>query len=326
MLEIFRRNRFFNSLLLLPYTILVRVWSAFGGEAPAFEIKGLLADWLIGDLDPQAGLTLVLSILIVYAQVLMINRLIIHNRLTSEMTLFPGVFYVLFVSFFPVYNGLSTPLLANTFVILGFDYLLSTHKKTGNASRIFTAAFWLGTAFMCYFGYVTMLFAGLIGLSMIRTVKVQEWLQYLLGVLAPIVIISMLDYLIHGNLAFLAWHFTGLAGFLDFAFPVGLRLYIQLGFFGLITLLAITQYGSFTWRTSIQVQKRVNFLYWILFFCAVIVFVQRNINYEEWVTVSLPLSIFTAMMFIRSKQLLLMEILHFLFLLAVLAMQITVLL
>ena len=326
MLEIFRRNRFFNSLLLLPYIILVRIWSAFGSEAPEFALKGILSDWLIGNIRHDSALAMLLSILVVYAQVLMLNRLVIRNRLTSEMTLFPGVFYVLLVSFFPSYNGLSTPLLANTFVILGFDYLMATHKKTGKASRIFTAAFWLGTAFMTYFGYITIVFCGLIGLSMLRTVKLSEWLQYLFGLLAPVAIIAMLDYLFHSNLVEFGWHFTELAGIFSFAFPMGTQLYVQLAVFGVLIAISLLQYGRFTQRTNIQVQKRINLIYWMFFFMLGIVLVQKGINYEEWTTISLPLAVFTAMLFVRSKQLLLIEILHFALLLAVLAMQITVLL
>ena len=334
MLEIFRKNRFFHSLLRkiakkpdkFPYTVLVRSWPAFGDQPPSFEIKGVLADWLIGDISLDGGLGILLSILVVYAQVLMLNRLVIRNRITSEMTLFPGVFYVLLVSFFPMYNGLSTPLLANTFVILGFDQLMATHKKSGSASRIFTAAFWLGTALMTYYGYVTLFLCGLIGLSMLRTVKIREWMQYLLGALAPVFIVAMLDFLTHDSLAEFGAHFSQQPGFLSFSFPIGLPLYLQIGLFALLVILSVVQHGNFTLRTNIQVQKRINIIYWLHFFMLCIVFVQQGINYEEWTTISLPLAIFTGMMFVRSRQFLVVEILHFMMLLAVLIMQITVLL
>ena len=326
MLEIFRRNRFFNSLLLLPYTVLVRIWGAFNEAPPEFAIKGVLSDWLIGGLEPGGGLSLTLSILVVYAQVLMLNRLVIRNRLTGEMTLFPGVFYVLLVSFFPMYNGLSTPLLANTFVILGFDYLMATHKSSGTASKIFTAAFWLSAAFMTYFGYATMIACGLIGLTMLRTIKLQQIFQYLLGVLAPIAIIAMVDYLLSSNINAFSAHFSEQYGFFSFDFDKGYALYAQIALFATLIIISLLRYNAFTWKTNIQVQKRINLMYWMMFFILGIVFFQSKISYEEWTTISMPLAVFMAMMFVRSRQLLLLEIMHFAILIAVLTMQITVLL
>lgn len=326
MLEIFRRNRFFNSLLLLPYTILVRVWLVFDGQSPAFNIKGVLTDWLFSGLDSDGGLALLLSIVIVYLQALMLNRLIIRNLITQELTLFPGLFYILLVSFFPEYNGLSAPLLANTFVILALDRLLSTHKNTGNASRIFTAGFWFSVAFLFYFGYIVLFLCGILGLSMLRTVRARQGLQFLIGFLAPLSIVGMLDYLIHSDIKDFQMHFSGQIGFLDIGIPIGWPLYLQGALFGFLVILALFNYASFTLKKNINVQKKVNLMYMWLFLLFGIVMVQSGIFYEEWTVLSLPLACFVAMLFARSQQWLILEIVHFGVLLSVLTLQIVTLL
>ncbi len=326
MLEIFRRNRFFNSLLLLPYTILVRVWLVFDGQSPAFNMKGILTDWIFSDLDSDSGLALTLSILVVYLQALMLNRLIIRNRITQELTLFPGLFYILLVSFFPEYNGLSAPLIANTFVILALDRLMSTHKNTGNVSRIFTAAFWFNVAFLFYFGYIILFIFGILGLSMLRTVKPREWLQFLIGFLAPLSIVGMLDYLINSNVRATQQHFTEQIGFFDINIPMGWPLYLQLALFGGIFVVVLVNYGSFTLKKNIHVQKKINLMYMWLFLLFGILLVQTGIFYEEWTIVSLPLACFIAMFFARSRQWLFLEIVHFGILLSVLTLQIITLL
>ena len=326
MLEIFRRNRFFNSLLLLPYTILVRVWLIFDGQPPAFNIKGILTDWMFSGLNSDGGFALLLSILIVYLQALMLNRLVIRNRITQELTLFPGLFYILLVSFFPEYNGLSAPLLANTFVILALDRLLSTHKNTGNVSRIFTAGFWFSVAFLFYFGYIVLFICGLLGLSMLRTVKPREWLQFFIGFLAPMAIVGMLDYLMHSNITDFLNHFSGQFGFLDIDIPFGWPLYLQMTVFGGLSILVVFNYASFTLKKNIHVQKKVNLMYMWLFILFGIILVQSDVFYEEWTILSLPLACFVAMGFARSRQWLLLEIMHFAILLTVLTLQIITLL
>jgi len=326
MLEIFRRNRFFNSLLLLPYTVLVRVWLVFDGQPPVFNIKGVLTDWIFSDLNSDGGLALLLSILIVYLQALMLNRLIIRNRLTQELTLFPGLFYILLVSFFPEYNGLSAPLLANTFVILALDRLLSTHKNAGNVSRIFTAGFWFSVAFLFYFGYIVLFVCGILGLSMLRTVKPREWLQFLIGFLAPMSIVTMLDYLMHSDITDFLSHFSQQLGFMDIDIPVGWPLYLQITLFGGLLVLVLFNYASFTLKKNIHVQKKVNLMYMWLFLLFAILLVQSGIYYEEWTILSLPLACFIAMFFARSRQWLILEIIHFGILLSVLTLQIITLL
>lgn len=326
MLEIFRRNRFFNSLLLLPYTILVRVWLVFDGQAPAFRKKGVLSEWVFADLDPDSGLSLLLSILLVYFQALLLNRLVIRNRITGELTLFPGLFYILLVSFFPEYNGLSAPLVANTFVIIALTYLMGTHKTNGNASRIFSAGFWFGVAFLFYFGHLVLFVSGILGLSLLRTVKGRQWIQYISGYITPIWIVGMLDYLVHSNTNMTRSHFNEQLGFMDIDIPFGLPLYLQVVFFGLLTLIVTLNYARFSLRQNIHVQKKINLLYAMLYVLFGVVFIQSHILYEEWTTISLPLACFLAIIFVRSSQLLILEIIHFAMLLSVLGLQIYTLL
>ena len=312
--------------MLLPYTILVRVWLIFDGQPPAFNMKGVLTDWLFSGLNPDGGFALLLSILVVYFQALMLNRLIIRNRITQELTLFPGLFYILLVSFFPEYNGLSAPLLANTFVILALDRLLSTHKSTGNVSRIFTAGFWFSVAFLFYFGYIVLFICGILGLSMLRTIKPRELLQFLIGFLAPMFIVGMLDYLMQSDISDLTHHFKDHIGFLDIDIPMGWPLYLQMALFGGLVILVLFNYSSFTLKKNIHVQKKINLMYMWLFILFGIVLVQSGIFYEEWTILSLPLACFIAMFFARSRQWLILEIMHFGILLSVLILQIITLL
>ena len=326
MLEIFRRNRFFNSLLLLPYTILVRIWLVFDGEAPVFTKKGVLSDWIFGALDPQSGLAVAISIVLVYFQALLLNRLMIRNRITGQLTLFPGLFYILLVSFFPEYNGLSSPLIANTFVIIALTFLMSTHKTSGNPARIYSAGFWLGLAFMFYFGHIVLFLSGMIGLSLLRTVKGKEWFQFILGYATPVWLVGMMDYLLHSNIQLTLAHYTEQLGFLDIDIPFGLPLYLQVVFFGLLTGIVTINYARFSLRQNIHVQKKINLLYAVLFALFAVVFVQSHIYYEEWTTISLPLACFLAIIFVRSSQLLILEIIHFAMLLSVIGLQIYTLL
>ncbi|HLF65316.1 MAG TPA: hypothetical protein VI603_16235 [Saprospiraceae bacterium] len=320
MLSFFRNNRFLNSVLLLPYVVLLRCFALPGGFPGDIPSKGMLSQWMVGDMFHSSTLSVIIGIILVYFQALQLNRVVIQNRMTYDLTLFPGMMYVLLVSYFPAYNGLSSPLIANTFILIALESLFATHKKSGSAGRIFDAGLWLAMAGLFYFGYSILVLFGIVGLSALRTLKSQEWLQYFIGYITPISIFAMLDFVLHGDLTGLAAHFSANMGTLDFQFT-GLSTFINIGFFALLLLVSLISFGSFKQRKNIHTQKKVDLLMWLLFFGFSIVLIQARIGVSDWIVLTIPLACFVAMIIAQSTQFIIFEVVHFLFLSGSIAMQ-----
>ena len=95
MLEFFRKNHFLNSLLLLPYTLLLRFASLLFAESWQGGNGGFVGLRTM-DLAGSSALTQnLIAFFLVYIQAVIVNRLAIRNRLANEITLFPGLFYIL---------------------------------------------------------------------------------------------------------------------------------------------------------------------------------------------------------------------------------------
>jgi len=276
---------------------------------------------MVGDSFHSTTLSTLFGILLVYFQALQLNRVVIQNRMTHDLTLFPGLIYVLLVSYFPAYDGLSSPLIANTFLLIALESLFATHKKYGNAGRIFDAGLWFSMAGLFYFGYTVLLLFGIVGLSALRTLKAREWLQYLIGYATPLSMFAMLDFILHGDLGTFAGHLAENIGALSFHFS-GLRPFIQLGFFGLLLLVSLFNFGSFKQRKNIHTQKKIDLLMWLLFIGFLIVFIQTGIDASDWTVLAIPLACFIAMIIVQSSQYIILEVVHFLFLAGALALQI----
>jgi len=319
-LSFFRTNRFINSLILFPYVVLVRALAIPGGFPADTPSKGILSQWLFGSEIHSSAWAVIGGILLVYIQALQLNRVMIQNRMTQELTLFPGMMYVLLVSYFPGYDGLSSVLVGNTFVLIAIESLFGTHKKTGSAGRIFDTGLWLSLAGMFYFGYTGLFLYGIIGMSTLRTLKSREWFQYMIGYATPIMIIGMLDFVMHSSLSDLWAHFAENLGAFDFGFT-GLRTFAHAGFFGLLLLISLFNYGTFKQRKNIHTQKKVDLLLWLLFFGFIVIVLQSDIGVEDWIALAIPLACFIAMILARSAQIVLLEVVHFLFLAGALALQ-----
>lgn len=303
MLTLFRTNQSLANIFLLPYVVLLHLHLfIFPGTNPTVYEHGLLSSWVakwLQDIPFWANIT---TILLLFVQAIMINSLVIKNRLSREISLFPGLFYVLLASFIPEFLQINPPLLANTFFILSLSSLLAVYKKPVAASLILNTGIWIGIASLFYFPYIILGILGLIGLNILRAFKLRERLMLLSGVFIPFFLFGVYFFWTDQLSSFmeqqfffrLKWHplIEGFHG-ID---------YIKLGIFGLILLVTFLSYGQYTQKQNIQVQKKINILYWatVLFFGSLAFTAYTGLMNLLYLTI--PLSMLLSLNFIYMKK------------------------
>ena len=141
MIGIFKNNLFFNSLLLLPYLIVIRINSFISPKTYAIqESDSIVTKAIFNNLESGLGQSII-ALLLIYFHILFINRFVIKHRLSNVITLLPGLFYGLLVSMLPEYSMLSPYLFANTFVLLALGEIFSLYKKPKAADLLFNVGF-----------------------------------------------------------------------------------------------------------------------------------------------------------------------------------------
>lgn len=320
MLELFRSNHVFNSLLLLVYAFLLRLPVQFAQPGLVPEGRGILTVWILDAVPVQGFIAHVLACLLVFIHAVMINRIVIRHRLTDEMTLFPGLFYILIVSLFPEMISLHALLFANTFIILAVGELFLAHRKKASARRIYNAGFWLSVASFCYFGFTVLFLFGLVTLSIQRTVRSKEWIQYLIGFITPLLILAMIDYLVSDGFYSLQQHLA-YGGFLAFEWSWTTPVILHVVVFGLLVLIAFLNYNNYTVRKNIHAQKKIDILYWLMVFAGVSATIQSGITSGDWIILSVPMAVFMGIQFVNFKSAWFAESLHFFFLIFSLGLQ-----
>ena len=137
MLEFFRRNLFLNSLLLLPYTLLVRIESLMHADQPSYasELSPFIA-WF-NDLIPSILTQNILACLLVFLQAVYINRIVVKHRMGSQITLWPGLVYILLCSIIPQCTYLSAVLIAYSFILAAFSDIFKIYKRPFAVNFIF---------------------------------------------------------------------------------------------------------------------------------------------------------------------------------------------
>lgn len=315
---IFKKNLFFNSLLLLPFAMIMRLYSLiFANSLKPAEQGGILYDLFLQILPESHLFQSILSIFIVFFEAVLINRLVIKNRFSRDITLLPGMFFIILVSIKPSMQVLSPIMIGLLFVILSFSNLFKTYKKYNSERYLFNAGFYLGISVLLYSNYIYLLIPLFFSLLSIRTFKLRELLQMISGIL-----------LVFYFYAFgLYWYEKPLVlPKINFGFSLitinDIYDYFILGFYLFLILNTIISFRKFIIKKSIQSQKKINIVFSILIFSIVtFFFVQADDIFNYLYLIAFALSFFTAMIFLRIKNNLILEIVTLVLVFAILIYQ-----
>jgi len=303
--SIFKKNLFFNSLLLLPFAMIMRLYSLVNASLlKPVEEGGILYQLLIKILPDSPVFYSFLSIFVVFIEAVLINRLVIKNRFSRDITLLPGMFFIILVSLSPKMHILSPILSGLLFVILSFADLFKTYKKYQSERYLFNAGFYLGIAALFYFNYIILIIPLFLGFLSIKAFKWIEVFQLISGLLLVVYFYAFGLYWYGEPLIFPKISFN-----LHIFYPQNLFDYLIIGFYLFFIINTIFTYRKFVIKKSIQSQKKINIIFSVLIFSIATVFLINPDDFYNYLyLMAFALSYFTAAIFLRIKNNLLVEI------------------
>ena len=322
MLSLFRTNQLLNNFLLLFYVAIlyIHVWVVPQIWEPSQP--GILAYSLYQWLPWDSIAADILTAILVLLQGILINFLVAENRLTTEINLFPGLFYILIASCLPEFTHLSPLHLANTFYILALINIFSIYNNTKSAGVIFNIGFLISLGSLFYFSFSVLILVAFTGLSILRAFNIRERLMVIVAALTPYFLLGVY-YFWHDQLAYFLdfqWN-QSLSWFAIFKVSVFESMtYFKLGLTSLLILMVLISYGQNIARRVRETQKKISILYWMLFLASLTLFVQSGLQLDHLLVIALPLGILISFNFSRLSNSW-AELLHFFLFLAVLFFQ-----
>ena len=308
LISVFKRNLFVNSLLLLPLTAVIRVFSLFFPENLKINKEGgILYQVVLKILPENPILYSIISIFLVFFMAVLINRLVIKNRMANEITLLPGLFFILLVSLTPDMLVISAIQLGTFFIILSFINLFKTYKKYNSEIYFFNAGLYIGIASMLCNNLIVFFIPVLLGYFSIRSFIFREVLQILSGLLFVIYIYTFYLFWTDQSFTFSPFTFNSLDGYISGNNSV----YIISAVYLTLTLMLIFTYRNFTIKKSIQSQKKINILLWFLLLTFLLMwFFNPVFRFGYFYLIAFGLSYFTSGIFLRLKNKLISEIVY----------------
>ena len=131
--------------------MVLRTSGLFATEVWEPSSAGVLSHVAYNYLGTHGWLPDLISLILVLLQALLLNILSARFRVSREVTMFPGLFYILLMSTLPSFLHLSPVLMGNTFLILAISSLFNAYNKSSVADSIFNIGFWIGVASLFYF-------------------------------------------------------------------------------------------------------------------------------------------------------------------------------
>ncbi len=320
MLSFFRTNQFIANLFLIVYTIIVRFSLFFIRPEGEITISGAYSKGLYDLVSPDSLLSFFLAALLVCFQGVIINVIIARFRIGSEVSLFPGLFYILLSSAIPEFLFLSPALLGNTFLIFMLMELFSIYKKHASTGSIFNTGFWLGLSSLMHPPNMFFVILVFIAIGLLKAFKFKERLIILLGFFCTYFISGVYFFWNDGLSDFLNQQFLGAFRFLDFKQLVGLEYKIKLASFALLLLFVILNYNRYLFKKKIQSQKYINISYWYLLVAGISTLFVPSLDLTQLIVLTPTLGILLSFTFLKMSKSM-AEALHFLFLVGILLVQ-----
>ncbi len=309
MLLLFKRNLLAYSLLLLPYCLLVRVKSLMPHFEPIIIGNQCSSQWeqMIQSVLPSTLAQSLVAVVLIFVQGVMLNRITIKHRLTQKMTLFPGMIYILLCSILVENLSLTQFTIGNLFALIALSHSIDIYKKYKPELTLFRSGFWLGVAVLCSPVYLLLLIPIVWCLISMRTFSFREFFQLAIGIDASLLIL----YTIHsvcGQGQFIETYFNLPIGIMTLDTDPFILGYLAL--IALVILLSILYYGKFTFKKSLPAKKKIDILYIILLSSLGLIIINCSGAFSIFYYLWIPLSILISMLVIRSKYLLVAEMIH----------------
>jgi len=311
-IQIFRKNWFVFTLLLFPYTLLTRLWVFFGTANWPVNTEQLSPVYrYVENFLPEEYLwNVILASFLVFINAAQINHIVIKNRISREINLFPGMVFILLSALHKDMFWVSPQLIALTLLLPTVSNIFRIYQKPQASRYLFNSGFFLALSSIFYLPFTLFILFCLAGIVILRKLQLRDFVQLLIGYFLVFFIITFLRF----------WNNLDYSPFLDFEnqlhWSFGFQKYYLNEILVLLLVLffiiiSIINYRKFTIKKSIQSQKKVNLIFWFMIIGLItIVFSLNAFIFPSLMIILVALSIFIGMIMSRYKNEAALELLH----------------
>lgn len=182
MIGVFKQKSPGNVGLLFIFGLLIKLpIFLYPGNVVTRETDGPLYQWLMLALPSDQLGHSIIAFLLLYTQALMLNYLASEYRMLPRQTYLPAMAYMMITSLLPDWNYLSSPLLANSFIIWMFISLFRLYNASNARPQVYNMGLIAGISSYIFFPSTAFVFCVLLGLLILKPFRLNEIALFILG-------------------------------------------------------------------------------------------------------------------------------------------------
>lgn len=311
MTGIFKANNPSNNAILFFYGIALKLPMFLHPGMPQVQPQdGVLYKGFLQLLSPIANPAPVVysmvAFLLLFVQAISFNKIVNAQRMHKQVNYLTGMSYLLITSLFTDWFSLSAPLIVNTFLIWIFSKLCSLYNNPKPKATIFNIGLVAGLCTFFYFPSVTFILLIMVGVTIARPFRMQEWLTGLAGIITPVYFFGAWLFLFGKWKTF---HFPGFT-FSHPHFYGNKWAYTSVTALTLMALIGIYFINVNFSRQVVQTRKSWQLLFLYLFVAAFVPFINAGLNFSYWILLAVPLAPVVAAAFFYPEKKLIPHVLH----------------
>jgi hypothetical protein len=239
---------------------------------------------------------------LVFVQAVSLNFIATRFRLSEEITLFSGIFYILLTSSI-LELAMPTPtLFAASFLIIILYSLFETYRKAESSVSIFNIGLWVAVGSFFHFSFGLFILLGVIGINVLRAYNFREILMLLIGVSTAYFLVGSCYFFYDAFDIFWNEQFTKNIAFFNLVAPNIWTTYMERIFIALLLIIALLSQGIYSFKKNIQVQKFQTVLYWAMLLAGLTILFQANLSLAQLIFLMPSLAFFMMYNFLRFEK------------------------
>jgi len=265
---------------------------------PLFIFFSGLINFVLGG---SAIASVIITAVLVFLQALILNTVLQRNNSLIDNTYLPGILYVFILSLNADFLFLSPILLANTFLLLAIDKILTHLKYRGTEENILSTGFLLGLSALCYIPYFTLLVFAILIYIIYSSTLVRRYFLMTYGFIFSFSIF-WIYYLAFGEGGvFIEGYFTQLWNYNTVETGELQQMLITMGLPALLTILSGAKSFSSGGLTNHQMLTQ-RMMLWLLIVGLVVLRLDQNFAGASMLGLVIPITFFTAQFFITREK------------------------
>ena len=287
--NIFRHNQTTSIAFIISLCVFIWVGISFGSSDIVEESSSFFYNFLISPIESKPLLQRFLLGILIFWQCILMNRMMVQEKIISTNSFYPALFYFLLISISPEIIYLNPTILSMLLLILAITKILSTYLDKNAYSKVFESAFLISLAGLIHTPFIVFIPIVWIGMSIFSQVEWRHWILSIIAIICP-------WYIMFSITTFYSIEHSIFGSSLLFLFGEGPKYSLNLGDFlcliiyGFICSVALIELMIRLKQKNIKARKSYILLLWIIPFSVIYFLVSNDFFCMKLIICAIPLS------------------------------------